>query len=549
MSLTRRSFLKQAGIAGAAFAAAEAGLASMWAQTSNARTRVVIDSARQIAPIDRFMFGSFLEHLGRAIYTGIYDPGSKLADQNGFRTDVMKEVHGLGVPIIRYPGGNFVSGYNWLSGVGPKKDRPHVLDRAWNTLETNQFGSNEFITWARQVGAEPLFGLNFGTGTAESAVAFVEYCNIDKGTRWSDLRRQHGFEQPHNIKYWCLGNEMDGPWQIGHMTAREYGRKATDAARQMRVIDPTIKLIACGSSGPFMPTYLEWDREVLEECYDLADGISLHRYWGNNQETRGDSSTYLAMNLAMDRQIAEISAVCDIVRGQRRSNKTLFLSFDEWNVWYRARSGDAVNGHRQYAPHLLEEVYNLEDALLVGGLLNSLIRHSDRVRVACLAQLVNVIAPIMTNEKGILRQTIFYPYSWALQYARGNALSVVPEGPTYQVSAPGRPTEAIGVVGPSFGDVPYLDAVATHDPEGKTISVFVLNRDLSAPRELELVWRDVKPATIKSSFTITGQDLKATNTFDQPNRVVPQELEAPKLGSQMTVQLPARSYSVLTFAL
>jgi len=549
MSLTRRSFLKQAGKAGAALAAAEAGLGSMWAQTSNPHTRVVIDSTRRIAPIDRFVFGSFLEHLGRAIYTGIYDPGSKLADQNGFRTDVMKEIRGLGVPIIRYPGGNFVSGYNWLNGVGPRKDRPHVLDRAWNTLETNQFGSNDFITWARQVGAEPLFGLNFGTGSAESAVAFVEYCNVDKGTRWSDLRRQHGFEQPHNIKHWCLGNEMDGPWQIGHMTAREYGQKAVDAARQMRVIDPTVKLIACGSSGPFMPTYLEWDREVLEQCYDLADGISLHRYWGNNQETRGDSSTYLAMNLAMDRQIEEISAVCDIVRGQSRSSKTLFLSFDEWNVWYRARTGDAVNGHRQYAPHLLEEVYNLEDALLVGGLLNSLIRHSDRVKLACLAQLVNVIAPIMTNENGVLRQTIFYPYSWALQHARGTALSVVPEGPAYAVSPPGRPSEAIGVVGPSLGDVPYLDAVATHDPEGKAITLFVLNRDLSAPRDLELVWRDATPASVKTCLTLTGQDLKATNTFDQPNRIVPQKLDAPRLGSTMTVQLPARSYSVLEFGL
>src|SRR5690349_5505411 len=471
-NVTRRDFLKKSGQAAIAIAIADAALASSWAQSTSATTRVVVDPTFSTAPLDRRIFGSFLEHLGRAIYGGIYEPGSRLADANGFRTDVIREVHTLGVPIIRYPGGNFVSGYHWLDGVGPKKDRPQVLDRAWNTLETNQFGTNEFITWAKQVGAEPLFGMNFGTGSAEMAVALVEYCNYPSGTKWSDLRRQHGYEQPHNVKYWCLGNEMDGPWQIGHMGARDYGEKAVDAARQMRVIDPTVKLIACGSSGPFMPTYLEWDREVLEQCYDLADGISLHRYWGNNQETRGDSSTYLAMNLAMDRQIEEISAVCDIVRGQSRSSKTLFLSFDEWNVWYRARTGDAVNGHRQYAPHLLEEVYNLEDALLVGGLLNSLIRHSDRVKLACLAQLVNVIAPIMTNENGVLRQTIFYPYSWALQHARGTALSVVPEGPAYAVSPPGRPSEAIGVVGPSLGDVPCLEALAPLEPEGKSITRF-----------------------------------------------------------------------------
>ena len=530
-------------------AIANATLARSWAQTTSAVTRVIIDSERQVGPINRHLFGSFLEHLGRAIYGGIYDPESKLSDSNGFRTDVIKEIRQLGVPIIRYPGGNFVSGYHWLNGVGPKKDRPRVLDRAWNTLETNQFGTNEFITWARQVGTEPLFGLNFGTAGAEDAAALVEYCNLEKGTKWSDLRRSHGYEQPHNVKYWCIGNEMDGPWQIGHMTAREYGKKAEDAAKQMRVVDPTVKLIACGSSGPFMPTYLEWDREVLEECYDQADGISLHRYWGNNEETGGDSQKYVAMNLAMDRQIEEIIAVCDIVRGIKRSSKTLFLSFDEWNVWYRARSGDAVNGHRQYAPHLLEEAYNLEDALLVGGLVNSLIRHSDRVKVACLAQLVNVIAPIVTNETGLLRQTIYYPYSWALQFARGRALSVVPEGPAYDVATLGRPTEAIGITGPGFGAVPYLDVVATFEPENKTAALFILNRDLSKARDVEIDWHDLTPSKVTNSWTLTGNDLKAVNSFEQPNRVVPQKYEAPSVRQKMTFQVPARSYTVVTLAL
>jgi len=548
-NVSRRDFLKKGGQAAVAIAIADAALASSWAQSASGTTRVVIDPAFSSAPLDRHIFGSFLEHLGRAIYGGVYDPGSRLADSNGFRTDVIKEVHTLGVPIIRYPGGNFVSGYHWLDGVGPKKDRPQVLDRAWNTLETNQFGTNEFITWAKQVGAEPLFGMNFGTGSAEMAVALVEYCNYPRGTKWSDLRRQHGYEQPHNVKYWCLGNEMDGPWQIGHMGAREYGEKAVDAARQIRVIDPNVKLIACGSSGPFMPTYLEWDQQVLDACYELADGISLHRYWGNNEETGGNSETYLAMNLAMDRQIEEIKAVCDLVRGRKRTNKTLFLSFDEWNVWYRARTGDAVDGHGKPAPHLLEEVYNLEDALLVGGLLNSLIRNSDRVRVACLAQLVNVIAPLMTNANGVLKQTIYYPYSWALQYARGRAVQIVPEGPTYEVAHLGRPTEAIGITGPGLGSVPYLDVIATIDNEGKSAAIFILNRDLEKPREMEITWRDVLPTRINSCQTITGNDLKAVNTFEQPNKVVPQNLEPPRLGPKMTLQVPARSYTLMSFAI
>ncbi len=512
-------------------------------------TRVVIDSGRQVGAIDRHLFGSFLEHLGRAIYGGIYDPKSKFADANGFRTDVMKEVRDLGVPIIRYPGGNFVSGYHWLDGVGPKDKRPTVLDRAWNTLETNQFGTNEFITWARQVGAEPLFGLNFGTGSSEDAAALLEYCNLPGGTKWSELRRSHGYEQPHAVKYWCVGNEMDGPWQIGHMPAREYGIKAADAARQMRAIDHSIKLIACGSSGPFMPTYIDWDRTVLEECYEEVDGISLHRYWGNTDETNNESSKYLAMNLAMDRQIQEIVAVCDTVRARKRSGKQLFLSFDEWNVWYRARTGDAVDGHGKPAPHLLEEPYNLEDALLVGGLANSLIRHSDRVKVACLAQLVNVIAPIMTNENGILRHSIYYPYAWALKYAQGRALSIAPEGPSYEVASLGRPIEGIGLAAPGFGDVPYLDVVATLDPEKKTAAIFVLNRDLEKARNLEINWHDLTPSSVTAFETITGPDLKAVNTFADPKKVIPQTLENPKVGSKMSLSLPARSYSVLALTL
>jgi len=543
--VTRREFLEKTGKAGLAMAAAQAALGSAWAQTSSPTTRVIIDSTRVVAPVDRNIFGSFLEHLGRAIYEGVYDPKSKFADSNGFRSDVAKEIKGIGVPVVRYPGGNFVSGYHWLDGVGPKKDRPHILDRAWNTMDSNQFGTDEFITWCRLVGTEPLLGMNFGTGTAESAAALLEYCNVPSGTKWSDLRRQNGYEQPHNVKYWCLGNEMDGPWQIGHMSARDYGQKAVDAARQMRVLDPAVKLIACGSSNPSMPTYLTWDQEVLEECYDQVDGISLHRYYGNspNGETGGDSTQYVAMNLAMDRQIEEIKAVADIVRGLKRSNKTLFLSFDEWNVWYRARGGDYANGHRTYAPHLLEEVYNLEDALLVGGLLNSLIRHSDRVKIACLAQLVNVIAPIMTNENGILRQTIFYPYAWALQYARGNALSLVPEGPAYQVK------QSPVASGFTPETVPYLDVVGTIDPQSRTASLFILNRDLEKPRDLEIIWHDLAPTKVNQCETITGSDLKASNSFDQPNRVVPQSVSAPKAAARMVFQAPARSYTVMTLAI
>ncbi|HZZ26915.1 MAG TPA: alpha-N-arabinofuranosidase [Pirellulales bacterium] len=538
----RRSFLKHTVSSGAAIAASSwlAGIASA---QSRGPAKAVIDQSRIRSDLDRHIFGSFLEHLGRSIYTGVYDPNSKFADEHGFRKDVIAEVKELGVPIIRYPGGNFVSGYHWLDGVGPKNKRPTVLERAWNSLETNQFGTNEFIEWCHLVGSEPLLGFNLGTGTVEMAVAYVEYCNVQEGTRWSDLRREHGYKQPHNVRYWCMGNEMDGPWQMGHITAREYGQKACDAARQIRVVDSTTKLIACGSSNTILPTYLTWDREVLEECYDQVDGISLHNYYGNTPELTGnDSMRFLAMNLDMERQIHEIEAVCDYVQGVLRSPKRLWLSFDEWNVWYREREGDALNGHGKFAPHLLEEKYNLEDALLVGGFLNTLLRNSDRVRVACLAQIMNVIAPLVTNNDGVLRQTIYYPFAWALQYARGRVIDLQIDCETYPIRAKGlRPDFAHN------DQVPYLDIVATIDAPNNQASVFMLNRDLQMPRELTLQWRDPNPKKVVACQTLTGSDLKAINTFQNPKNVVPQTLDVPQASSSMTLKLPAASYTVAQF--
>jgi len=532
--VSRRKFLQKASGAGIALGANFAFGRNLLGQTSpnSAKpVRIYADARRTLAPIQRELFGSFLEQLGRAIYEGIYDPQSKLSDSSGYRKDVTEEIRKLGVPIIRYPGGNFVSGYNWLDGIGPKTNRPRVLDKAWNTVNSNEFGTDEFLAWCRLAGTEPLLAVNLGTGTAEEAAALVEYCNVEKGTRWSDLRRKNGVTGAYKVKNWCLGNEMDGPWQIGHMTATEYGLKAEDAARQMRYVDPSLKLVACGSSGPGMPTYLEWDREVLEQCYDYVDAISLHRYFNNAEDTGGDSSKFLAMNLSMERQIDEVAAVCDVVRGHKRSSKRLWLSFDEWNVWYRARTGAAVNGGKQTAPHLLEEVYNLEDALLVGGLLNVLIRKADRVKLACLAQLVNVIAPIMTNEIGLLRQTTYYPYSWALEFARGAALDLLVQSPGYDVSR--------------LGEVPYVDVAGTLQAESGKIALFLLNRDLAKPHQVEIVWEGSSPRAGEANV-LTGSDLKASNTFEAPGRVTPQKGEKPSnTGGRSSLELPPRSYTVV----
>ena len=539
----RRLFLEGLGKAGAVLLASSTSLGRA-AYAASGPARAVLRRGRYRAELDRRLLGAFLEHLGRAIYTGVYEPGSKLADGHGFRTDVLSEVKTLGVPIMRYPGGNFVSGYNWQDGVGPKDKRPTVLGRAWNSLETNQFGTNEFIEWCKLVATEPLLAFNLGTGTVEQGVAYVEYCNVAKGTKWSELRRAHGYDAPHGVRYWCLGNEMDGPWQMGTMTAREYGRKARDAARQIRVIDRELKLIACGSSNTVMPTYLVWDREVLEECYDQVDAISLHNYYGNTPALTGnDSARYLAMNLDMERQIQEIGAVCDYVQAVKRSPKRLWLSFDEWNVWYRARGGRFANGEGKFAPRLLEEEYNLEDALLVGGFLNTLLRQAERVRLACLAQIVNVIAPLVTNETKVLRQSIYHPYAWALKYARGRVLELDLESESYPIKAEGlRPDFA------RDGSVPFLDVAATHDPQNGQVCLFMLNRDLTGERELQLDWHDLTPSRVLVCETLTGSDLKAANSFERPTLVAPRALEPPGVGSKMTFKLPPRSYSVAQIA-
>lgn len=531
--IKRRRFLRTAAgwSLGTAMSALQASAirAQIKSPTS---AEVLVDSTRTLADLDRRLLGSFLEHIGRAIYTGVFEPGSKLADDEGYRKDVLSEIRTMHVPMVRYPGGNFVSGYNWLDGVGPRAKRPRVLERAWNSIESNAFGTNEFLEWCRRVETEPLMAVNLGTGTPESAAALVEYCNVPRGTRYSDLRREHGVDQPHGVKYWCLGNEMDGSWQIGHTTAAEYGRKAADAARQMRVVDRDIKLVACGSSGPSMPTYLEWDRQVLEQCYNDVDALSLHRYLNFTSEAGNDSRKFLALNLALEQQVDEVAAVCDVVRARLRSRKRLWLSFDEWNVWYRTFSN--LDGKRQEAPHLVEEVYSLEDALVVGGLLNSLLRKAARVRVACLAQLVNVIAPLMTNSERVLRQTIYYPYVWALQYAQGKVLDLTVKSPNYDVAG--------------IGPVPLVDACATYDLAAGRLTCFVLNRDLEQEREVALVWHDNVPAKVLAANVLTGTDLKASNTFEDPERVSPATLESPRLAARTILKLPPRSYSALHFA-
>jgi alpha-N-arabinofuranosidase len=497
--------------------------------------RITLHPEYQIGAIDPRLYGSFLEHLGRAIYGGIYEPGHPTADENGFRCDVLDLVRELNVPVVRYPGGNFVSGYAWEDGVGPQGARPCRLDLAWNTTESNQLGVNEFMAWCRLAGTAPMMAVNLGTRGPDAARSLVEYCNHPGDSYWSDLRKAHGVRQPHRIRLWCLGNEMDGPWQIGHKTAEEYGRIALETAKVMKWVDPGIELVACGSSHRGMPTFAAWEATVLEHTYDHVDYISLHTYYGNRNN---DNPGFLARSRDMDQFITSVIATCDFVQAKKRSRKVMHLSFDEWNVWHHiADWAQALARPWQEAPPLLEEVYTFEDALLVGCMLITLLRHADRVKIACMAQLVNVIAPIMTaTGGGCWRQTIFYPFHHASRFGRGVALDLNLRSPAYD--------------DPELGPIPYLEAVATLDPESEALTIFAVNRSQDQALSLETGGPDLNGYSVVEHITLTHDDLKAANTREQPDRVVPRSDRASARldGGRLSATLPKLSWNVLRLA-
>ncbi|MCT2582299.1 arabinosylfuranosidase ArfA [Actinophytocola gossypii] len=467
---------------------------------------IVLSPDFVVAPVRRRLFGSFVEHMGRCVYSGIHEPGHPTADEDGFRGDVLALTRELGVSLVRYPGGNFVSGYRWEDGVGP--DRPVRRDLAWRGIETNAVGIDEFARWARKADAEVMYAVNLGTRGVAEALDVHEYMNHPGGTLLSDLRRANGTADPHGVRLWCLGNELDGPWQTGHKTAHEYGRLAAETARALRQAEPGLELVACGSSHSGMPTFGAWEATVLELTYDLVDHISCHAYY---EPLDGDVDSFLASAVDMDHFIDSVVATADAVGARLRSDKRIGLSFDEWNVWYQSRFQADPPTEWRTAPRLIEDVYDVLDAVVVGNLLISLLRHSDRVAAACQAQLVNVIAPIRTEPGGpAWRQTTFHPFALTSRLARGQVLRT-------EVTSPVYPTAR-------YGNVPVVDAVATHEPATGEVVVFAVNRHRIEPVELRAT---VPGATsVSEAWTVHDPDTSATNTRANPDRVVPRHQSA-----------------------
>ena len=493
-----------------------------------------MDPAFAVGPVRRRTFGAFVEHLGRCVYTGIFEPEHPTADEDGFRGDVLDLTRELGVSTVRYPGGNFVSGYRWEDGVGPADQRPVRLDLAWHSTDPNLVGVDEFAKWSAKAGVETMMAVNLGTRGTQEALDLLEFCNIDGGTAFSDQRRANGAENGYGIKMWCLGNEMDGPWQIGHKNAQEYGRLAADTARGMRMIEPGLELVACGSSGPTMSTFGEWERVVLSETYELVDLISAHQYF----EDFGDLQEHLSAGHRMEVFIRDIVSHIDHVKSVKKSTRQVNISFDEWNVWHMSRDESRAPTGKDWpvAPVLLEDTYTVADAVVVGDLLVTLLKNTDRVHSASLAQLVNVIAPIMTEPGGrAWKQTTFHPFALTSRHASGTVLQLAVESPL--------------VSGGKTVDFAALSAVATYDAEKGEAVVFAVNRSATDALGLDAVVSGLGGVRVVEAVTYANKDPYWQATADDSTSVLPAENVSVKAdGGRLTGTLPAVSWSMIRLA-
>ncbi len=506
------------------------------------KVKCITNKNYKIGKIDDKLYSSFTEHLGRCIYSGLYEPGHPKADKDGYREDVIELIKELDVPLVRYPGGNFVSCYDWHDGIGPKEKRPRRLDYAWASVETNEFGIDEFCRWAKKVGVEPMIAVNLGTGTIKDAGDLVEYCNHPGGTYWSDLRIKNGSPEPYNVKYWCLGNEMEGTWQAGHLSAEDYAKKAREAAKIMKWVDPSIKLVACGSSYDALPSYMEWDRIVLTELYDYIDYISTHHYTMNSGQ---GTTNFLAAYKQLDNHIKNSACVIQYVKSKNKYEKEIKICLDEWNVWnfqdIKIDSLDDLNGLTTFemtsaerwevAPSILEEKYSLLDAIVLGGLGITILNNVDTIEIACLAQLVNVIAPITTvRNGGVFKQTTYYPFQMLSKYGRGTTMQTVIEAPTYSCD---------------FGELPIVEPAVVYNEENDEIRVFVLNCCQDEDVEFEISLEGYGDKKVKKHIALYGDDLEAINTIDNPDRVTLKEMDISNYKEDTTVVLPKLSWNVI----
>ncbi|MBI5116141.1 alpha-N-arabinofuranosidase [Candidatus Poribacteria bacterium] len=485
--------------------------------------RIKIDTDRRIGTINPNIYGGFIEHLGRCIYGGIYEENSPLSDERGFRKDVLEAMKSLRLPNLRYPGGNFVSGYHWLDGVGPKDKRPRRKELAWGVIESNRFGTDEFIEYCRAVGTEPFLCVNLGTGTPEEAAAWVEYCNGTDDSYYANLRRANGHPEPHDVRFWGLGNEMGGFWQICAKNAEDYAKTAVEAAKMMRWVDPSIKLIAVGALSYANPP--SWNLEVLEKLAGYADYIALHIYVGNS-----DYYNNVAAPLVAQKQIDLFNATITVALTDKKVPRTE-IAMDEWNVWYRTFGSE------------LEERYNIADALVVAGFLNVMHRNCATVTLANLAQMVNVLAPIVTNGRGMFLQTIYHPLKLYRDHCLDVVLDAFIDSPTYQSKIFGELTST--GEGTPLETVPYLDVSATTVENAARLVLAVINRHKDKAMKTEIDLSGYPPNSNGVVYEINGVAAEAENSFDEPDKVKTVEKPLRGVSSKFTYSFPAHSVTLI----
>jgi alpha-L-arabinofuranosidase len=488
-------------------------------------TRIAVDTARSVGDLDRNVFGGFVEHLGRCIYGGIYEEGSPLSDERGFRRDVLGLLRDLRMGVLRWPGGNFVSNYHWADGIGPKDARPRRPDLAWGAEESNRFGTDEFLGYCSELAVEPYICLNMGTGSLEEALAWVEYCNGSGTTAWARRRAENGHQAPYRVRYWGLGNEMYGDWQVGALTADEYVREATRWARAIRRLDPDAVLVSCGMNG-----WNDWDRVVIDGMAPLVDLHSLHIYTGSD-----DYWTNVLQPHQAERAIRCARALIERAAYVKKIARPPKIAYDEWNVWFRTDDGT------------LEERYNFSDALAVATYLNIFVRNCASVRMANLAQMVNAIAPVVTTEQAAVTQPIYYPVLLHAQAALAVAADVHVDGPAVSPLGDGHHSRWPHRVA-DLGPFTLVDAAATTSADRRRLAVTLVNRSPDQPETIEIVLRDQVFDSVVEVRSLTAERGPGARARPDIEGVCLEEGSEKPNGPALALTLPPQSFTVVEAA-
>lgn len=523
--------------------------------------RIHIHPRFLIGDISPRLYGAFLEPIGTMVNGSMYNPMHPTADADGFRQDFLEALKAAGLPALRLPGGNFVSGWDWKSSIGPREKRKTQLDTAWFQYYTNDVGYDEYLKWTQMVGAEPLVTINLGTNGLRDALHIVEYTNHPAGSYWSDLRREYGREAPYGVRTWYLGNEMDGPWQIGswEKNPRGYGILAHEVSKGMKWIDPSIETVACVSSSPFLAHYPQWDLEVLQECYETVDYISLHHY---HIAPPGDYGALLGGSCYFEDYIKTEIGLCDFMKTKLRSPKKMMLSFDEYGSREQPLKGvlpgrgtvweHEFNRERGYVRHDPDKMDSdtpfiqrggMLDALSSASTLLTLLRHADRVKIGCMTSGLHTLAA--ASHDHVWKPAAHYPFAHLMKYGRGVSLRTAVSSDTYDIPgyAPSHQFQYSTQKGISF-----VDAAAAFNKESGELAVFAVNRDCEHARLLNIDAQAFEGCRLIEHIQLHSDDLHLMNTWEKPDAILPKvNPDTSFHHGKLTAVIPPLSWNVFRF--